>query len=377
MKSTEASCLTPDVSVLIPTHNYGHLIEETLASIYSQKGVTCEIIIVDDGSTDSTPDILSQHADNITYIRQPCAGVSSARNRALRKCRGRYIQFLDADDILGEPECLLKRVRLLEKLPLKSIVVCRTDTFEQLFRRGKPKVNGHWYIFTDKLDLHLCRLNIAPPHAFLFGCELIKDIGLFKEHYGGCEDYDFWLRALGQGYHFYYCGNTKVFYRKHLSSKGAKKARLGAFPFDVEVHTQMHTGAYGKGVTNILQTNAGKLAMACGTLATAVKINPEANPSGQLYVAELAYHYLKSALDEMSTDITKCSLETRLFVRRLLCQKSSVASLNYFPLSNVMARLSKKACRPLIYVTDILEAFPYTKIEQQALMYFLLKSLLP
>ncbi len=265
---------------------------------------------------------------------------------------------------------------MLKRFSLKTIAVCKTDTFSSLSHAGKPRVNGHWYICSDKLDIHLCRLNIAPPHAFLFNRELLADIGLFKEHYGGCEDYDFWLRALGKGYHFRYCGTTRVFYRKHQKSKGATKAQTGAFPFDVKVHTHMHTGYYGEGVSNIIKTPIGKLAMSSGTLATAIKIDPRVNASGRLHLAELSCHYLTSALDQMSWNIDNRSLETRLYFRRLLCLKNSAESLHVTSLDNALNRLTMEAGGSLNFLTDVLKAFPYSKYQQQALVSCALKSLL-
>jgi hypothetical protein len=253
--------------------------------------------------------------------------------------------------------------------------VCEADTFSGLDPTGRPEVNGRWHLCTDKLDLHLCRLNLGPPHAFLFRRTLIDDIGLFKEDWWGCEDYDFWLRALGQGYHFHYCGNTRVLYRRHDGSKAAAKARNGAFPFDVKVHTQMHVGAYGDGVSSMLRTTPGKLAMASGSLASALKISAQANASGRLHLAALASTYLTSALDDGLQAPEKITFETRLYVRRLLCHRRAAASLQCPSLNSALARLSDEALKPMRIAADILGAFPFSTYQQQAVLSCLLKSL--
>ncbi len=90
---------TPAISVIIPSYNYAHLILESLQSVFAQTYHDYEIIVVDDGSTDNTWDVLKPFADRITYHRQENQGLAVARNTGLRLARGKYITYLDADDI--------------------------------------------------------------------------------------------------------------------------------------------------------------------------------------------------------------------------------------------------------------------------------------
>jgi glycosyltransferase involved in cell wall biosynthesis len=92
------------ISVIIPTYNYGHLIQRTLDSVIPQLGDNDEVIVVDDGSTDNTQDVLAQALvqnpdKNIRVLSKQNGGVASARNLGIRKATGRYLVFLDADDI--------------------------------------------------------------------------------------------------------------------------------------------------------------------------------------------------------------------------------------------------------------------------------------
>ena len=88
-----------EVSVIIPTYNYARYINQAIKSVLSQSFHDLEIIIVDDGSTDGTKDVVSTFKDSrITYIYQNNRGISSARNIGIGFSSGEYIGFLDADD---------------------------------------------------------------------------------------------------------------------------------------------------------------------------------------------------------------------------------------------------------------------------------------
>src|SRR6478735_6137584 len=96
------------VSVIIPTYNYGRFLRHALRSALDQTVTPLEIIVVDDGSTDETPDVVASFGEKVRYIRQENSGVCVARNRGVADSTGKLIAFLDADDI-WEPEKLAKQ----------------------------------------------------------------------------------------------------------------------------------------------------------------------------------------------------------------------------------------------------------------------------
>lgn len=105
-----------DVSVIIPTYNRAGLVVEAIESVLRQTAPPREIIVVDDGSTDGTPDALASFGDRIVAVRQENQGVGGARNRALAMASGRYLAFLDSDDVWLDFKLELQ-VDVLERNP--------------------------------------------------------------------------------------------------------------------------------------------------------------------------------------------------------------------------------------------------------------------
>src|SRR5687768_8969930 len=90
------------ISVIIPCYNAAPFIAETLISIFEQKDVFLEVIVIDDGSTDTSASIIKEFGDKVQYHYQTNSGVSSARNKGLVLAKGDYVIFFDADDKMSE-----------------------------------------------------------------------------------------------------------------------------------------------------------------------------------------------------------------------------------------------------------------------------------
>lgn len=122
----------PLVSVVIPTYNYGRFIGDAIASVLAQTVRDFELIVIDDGSTDDTRAVLASVKDRrVLSLWQANAGVSAARNRGMERARGRYLAFLDADD-LWKPNYLERQIALLDSEPQVAL------SFSNFVRR----VNG-------------------------------------------------------------------------------------------------------------------------------------------------------------------------------------------------------------------------------------------
>jgi glycosyltransferase involved in cell wall biosynthesis len=181
----------PLVSVIIPTFNRGWIVKEAIESVLAQDFTDFELIVVDDGSTDNTADILRGFGSHIRVVRQSNAGVSAARNRGIQASVGHWIAFLDSDD-LWLPKKLSLQVDFFDSHA--DAMICQTE--EQWIRNGvrvNPKVRHHKFsglIFERSLELCL-----VSPSAVMIRKDLFNEVGLFDESLPACEDYDLWLRV--------------------------------------------------------------------------------------------------------------------------------------------------------------------------------------
>ena len=180
----------PLVSVIIPTYNRGRVVQEAIDSVLNQDFGDYELIVVDDGSDDNTPEILGAYGKAITVLQQPNKGVSAARNSGIAEAAGQLIAFLDSDD-LWLPGKLTAQVKFFEENADALI----NQTQEVWVRNGvrvNPKKRHHKFsgmIF--ERSLALC---LVSPSAVVIKKSLFDNVGLFDEQLPACEDYDLWLR---------------------------------------------------------------------------------------------------------------------------------------------------------------------------------------
>jgi glycosyltransferase involved in cell wall biosynthesis len=180
----------PQVSVIIPTYNRGWVIKDAIESVLAQDFKDFELIVVDDGSTDHTPEILISYQKDVRIIRQNNQGVSAARNRGIETASGRFIAFLDSDD-LWLPQKLSHQVEFFNATP--GALICQT---EEIWIRNDIRVNPKkrhkklsGMIFEPSLALCL-----ISPSAVMLQRKLFDKVGIFDEKLPACEDFDLWLR---------------------------------------------------------------------------------------------------------------------------------------------------------------------------------------
>lgn len=184
-------CESPRVSVIIPTYNRSWCLSEAIDSVLSQTFQDMELIVVDDGSTDETPALLSQYGGHLRVLDHPNQGVSTARNKGIQAAQGNLIALLDSDD-LWQPGKLARQVAFFDTHP--EAMICQTE--EIWIRRGvrvNPKHRHRkpsGWIF--EASLALC---LVSPSAVMMRRELLEEMGSFDESLPACEDYDLWLRV--------------------------------------------------------------------------------------------------------------------------------------------------------------------------------------
>lgn len=179
------------VSVIVPTFNRAAFLKETINSVLEQSYQDFELIVVDDGSTDLTREVIQGYqVPKLIYIYQENQGVSAARNKGIQTAQGEYFAFLDSDDLWVRDK-LQTQVVWMEAHP--EVPACYTD---EIWIRREKRVNPmkkhqkySGWIF-DKC-LPLC---IISPSSILMRQELFHKVGFFDETLPVCEDYDLWLR---------------------------------------------------------------------------------------------------------------------------------------------------------------------------------------
>ena len=189
-KMNKIENIKPLVTVLIPTYNRGWVLKEAIDSVLSQDFEDFELIVVDDGSTDNTQDILDGYDRDIMVLRQDNRGVSAARNAGIASASGRFIAFLDSDD-LWLPGKLASQVDFFNSNP--EALICQT---EELWIRNGKRVNpkNRHKKFSGMIFKHSLPLCIVSPSAVMLKKSLLNKTGVFDESLPACEDYDLWLR---------------------------------------------------------------------------------------------------------------------------------------------------------------------------------------
>jgi len=186
--------MVPLVSVVIPTFNRWPLVAEAVNSVLAQSHRDCEVIVVDDGSTDATASQLAKLASRLKLFVTERRGVSAARNFGVSQSRGHYIAFLDSDDLWLRRK-LERQTRFMDEHP--EFHICQTD--EIWIRKGvrvnpraiHQKTSGDIF----KRSLELC---LVSPSAVMMTRALFDRTGGFDEAFPVCEDYDLWLRISAQ-----------------------------------------------------------------------------------------------------------------------------------------------------------------------------------
>jgi glycosyltransferase involved in cell wall biosynthesis len=188
------------LSLVIPAYNSGRFIADAIESALAQKRSDMDLLVVDDGSTDDTAEVVARYGDAVTLIQQANAGAAVARNTGMRAARGRYVAFLDADDV-WLPGKIDAQIAHLEKHPETSLCCTRWDLLY-------PDSSGTYVVDPFKCGraLDLAAYSTVAYADLLLDChvwtstvvvrrELVRQTGGFDPALRRGQDYDYWLRA--------------------------------------------------------------------------------------------------------------------------------------------------------------------------------------
>lgn len=201
------------VSVIIPCYNGARFVGTTIASALRQTHAPLEIIVVDDGSTDDSAAIARAYGHPVRVIQQTNQGESSARNVGIATAQGRYLAFLDADDLLDERalEVLLDAVR-----DVPDGVACMGCA---QFSHDPAQPSAVHLPEVENFFPRIIQTNLNPPHSWLVPKEIVVRIGGFDSRVHWFEDWHFWCRVALSGARLVPIPYIGAYYRQHPASQ--------------------------------------------------------------------------------------------------------------------------------------------------------------
>jgi glycosyltransferase involved in cell wall biosynthesis len=242
----------PAISLVIPAYNRGALIAETLESALRQTVPFLEVIVVDDGSSDNTAEVLAQYAGQVRTIRVPNGGVQRARNLGVEAARGDYVALCDSDDLLDSSYVATLGAWLSEHPACNSIYTnfvtfdehgTKADKFAGApagFFDGAVRSGAFWHAIP---DLYARTLGYQPlfPSGNLMRRALYLELGGYDPRFNGvgAEDYEFTLRLVGAG-GVALCATPLVRVRRHDGNDSIDNVRQVSGEVQILEHALSH-----------------------------------------------------------------------------------------------------------------------------------------
>jgi len=198
VEGAHEAAMLPLVSAVIPTYNRASVVTEAIDSILQQTYSRVEVIVVDDGSTDETREVLSKYGDRITVIYQENSGPSAARNRGIAAAKGEFIGFLDSDDV-WLPTKLEKQVALLNRCG-ESVPCCLCNIMMNWSDGPRSSFDIAWLrsdepdgIWTNVSEVVATRF-VLSNQGILIRSSALRQLGGFDEGLRYLEDHDLTMR---------------------------------------------------------------------------------------------------------------------------------------------------------------------------------------
>ena len=335
------------VSIIMPCYNAGKYIGEAIESVLNQD-IEYQLIIVDDGSTDDTLDVVARYNGNIDLVRSDHSGVANARNKALAHLQGDYTLLLDADDSL-EPHAL--NILLGSVSGKKDVVYGRFSSWDSTMRNrvymhdaARLKPNPF---------ISLSRGNFSPPGSMIIPSSAFEEIGGFDQEVAGCEDWDMLIRLARAGYRFRRVNKPVFNYRRHMGS--ASNQAYGMYLSGREVIHRCYRGdprvaldMYPNGNTvddhdTILQNYCASclaLSALSDDIDNALKIIHDANLSERSNLKAFGRNFTRGLWWYSLSDLSN---------RKLLIKNAQTNAIEVITRSIKDTALSKKIIKKILY----------------------------
>jgi len=186
------------ISIVIPTYNYARFLPDAIDSALAQEvaGAELEVLVVDDGSTDETPEVLARYGDRIRVVRKANAGLSAARNTGMSEALHEWVIFLDSDDMLAEgAAAALWKARLHGRLPWAVVAGKHRnmDASGSLMAPARPTTGS-----IQKVEARFLVLRNRFAPAVLANRRRLLDLGGFDPALRASEDRDMWIRVAAR-----------------------------------------------------------------------------------------------------------------------------------------------------------------------------------
>lgn len=220
------------VSIIIPNYNYAHFLSETVASVLSQTFSNFECIIVDDGSTDNSKNVITsliQKDQRIKSVFKLNGGLSSARNAGIKASTGDYIAFLDADDIWDENKLKDQIQEILSDTKINFVF----SNYVGFYPDGRTDYFKHEFGDTSPFDFIKQNPIAGSASSVLLSKELVNKVGFFDETLRSTEDHDYWFRCIVAGAKIKFCDKYQVKIRLHNNSMSTNVKRMNYFNYYV------------------------------------------------------------------------------------------------------------------------------------------------
>jgi glycosyltransferase involved in cell wall biosynthesis len=234
----------PLVSILIPCYNAERFIAETLDSALAQTWPRVEIVVVNNGSTDRSPEILKEYERRgVRVVSKENEGASAARNLAFRESQGEFIQYLDADDLLAQDKIELQMRRLLSA-PAESVSACAWARFYDSPADARFVREPVWADM-DAIGWLVTAWTggwMMASHAWLTPRSVIERAGGWDEMPSPNDDGEFFARVLLNSAGVVFCEEARVFYRSGMqgsTSKSRSDVMLTAIYLSIEQSTRL------------------------------------------------------------------------------------------------------------------------------------------